>query len=209
MNAPLREPQPNARCEEQRIAQLVEAQLAREEAWRDALRQGQEANLERFLRMLAARRRAAARARLLRSIDPRRGRPELATTPGRDPLHLPAIRGRVFDRLGPPRLSGMARKLGLLVLAAAATLAFCAFFLEPTLRPLLARVETRTVAAAERALRCGDANIVRDRNGEWIGVLPSVGCAAGRPHLSAPFDPETTLQVAEAIGVLEIGRAHV
>jgi len=182
------------------VERLVEDQLARDARWRATLRDRRTSKLQRFLRTLRSRRRAAAAARLATALGIER-----SAAAAREPTR------RVTPRFTPiggfsgrPRIPGFARRSALIAGISVVFVAGLLLAAEPALRPLLARVETPTTAAAETALRCGDATMVKGRDGEWIGVIPLVPCAAAaRPHLTAAFDAETAEGVADAIRVLE------
>lgn len=77
---------------------------------------------------------------------------------------------------------------------------------EPLSTPLLARAENEMADQAKAAMRCSDSVILRDGTGTALGILPvyaGEACRQTRTHLTAPFDTDTALRIAEAIGVVE------
>lgn len=183
-----------------RLESLVDSELAREEAWRTALAQRGAPPLERYLRLLLAKRLAAELGRTF----PRRQ--STASTPEGWRWPVPGVEGWPATPVGRRRpLPPFRLRRWLLggLMAAAFGMAL-AIGIEPAMRPLVAGIGNANTARAEAALRCGEAILLRDESGRWVGSFPMVDCrAAERPHLTAPFDDEATLALAEAIGTLE------
>ncbi|WP_372921224.1 hypothetical protein [Roseovarius sp.] len=196
MNAPYPPPRKTARrLSEADLERLVARFLANERRQDATFKGHRDTDLEVFLKRLSRKRRQAVMWRCLPQVSFRAFpalRPNMKVAPVRDAetRQSKAARRRRFPLL----LLGLlvAGKLGLGLLA------------EPLLTPVLARVPSNMADQAVAAMRCGDATLLRDTSGESVGVLalhPAASCDG--THLTASFDDETALRIAEAIGVLE------
>lgn len=189
------------------LERLVDRMLADERRREAAFRRHRSTDLERFLRRLARKRRQLMLQRWLppvprvlmphvslRAIMPwtMPARAAAATAAGTDPdarRHRPARHRR--------------RKLPLIALFIAAKLGL-GLLAEPLLTPVLSQIPNKMVEQAEAALRCGDAVVLREADGTFVGALPvHPSTACQDTHLTAPFDDETALRIAEAVGSLE------
>ncbi|MGP6089958.1 hypothetical protein [Antarctobacter jejuensis] len=208
MNAPFHNKKHlGSRLSDDQIDQIVDRFLsdeARREATFDAYRKS---DLERFLCRLNRKRRRAFLRRLVPSVQihnllrrrspwGRKSEP-VDVSQGRGTYPSIPVRQATGWR---PRWQSSLRFLIFLALLKVAGY----YAAEPVLGPVVSTLPSGLAARAEIALRCGDAVMLRDDTGSFVGTIPvdpSGACTSG--HLTAPFNDATALRVAEAIAVLE------
>jgi len=203
MNAPFPPRRPlGRRLTDVELDRLVDRVLDDERRLGDTLEQHRDTDLERFLNRLGRRR----RQRLLRRWVPEW--PVLSFSLPRHPFRATARSVAAAPVAAMNRTASGSLWRASLFAAAVLLLPKLAIGLvaEPLITPMLARMQSDLAEQADRAMRCSDAVILRDETGAAAGVLPvhaGESCRRARTHLTARFDDDTALRIAEAIGVLE------
>jgi hypothetical protein len=183
------------RLSEADLERLVDRFLAHERR-QDAIWEAhRDPDLEAFLKRLSGKRRLAVMRRLLPPIPFRAFLARLRT----------AEVAPVHDAEARQSTTARRRRFPLLLLGVLVAGKLCLGLLaEPLLAPVFAKIPSNMADQAVAAMRCGEATILRDTSGESVGVLalhPAASCDG--IHLTASFNDDTALRIAEAIGVLE------